>query len=64
MTATLIITTFNWKEALELVLLSIKQQSLMPCKVIIADDGSRDDTRELIDRMIPEMPVPIRHLWH
>lgn len=64
MTATLIITSFNWKEALELVLLSIKQQSLMPCEVIIADDGSRDDTRELIDRMVPEMPVPTRHLWH
>ena len=64
MDITLIITTYNWKEALEIVLLSVQQQSYMPCEVIIADDGSREDTKALIDEYIPKMPVPTHHLWH
>ena len=64
MKISLVITTYNWKEALELVLLSIQHQSFLPCEVIIADDGSREDTKALIDAYIPKMPVPTHHLWH
>ena len=64
MKTTLIITTYNWKEALELVLLSVRVQTRPPHEVIIADDGSRDDTRDLINTMIPNLPVPTHHLWH
>ena len=35
MTITLIITTYNWKEALELVLLSVLQQTRLPDELII-----------------------------
>ena len=62
--SSLIIATYNWKEALELVLLSIVNQSVMPFEVIIADDGSRPDTKKLIDSYREKLPVPLVHIWH
>ncbi len=59
----LIVTTYNWKEALELVLLSVFGQTVLPDEIIIADDGSRPDTKELIDRFREKSPVPIVHVW-
>lgn len=64
LTSSLIITTYNWKEALELVLKSVLNQSLLPTEVIIADDGSREDTKRLIDEYKLKFPVPLIHVWH
>ncbi|KII81203.1 glycosyltransferase family 2 protein [Vibrio renipiscarius] len=64
MKTTLIITTYNWKEALKAVLESVKRQSVMPDEVIVADDGSRDDTKQLIDQFSSDFPVPLIHSWH
>jgi glycosyltransferase involved in cell wall biosynthesis len=63
MKLSLIITTYNWKEALELLLRSIARQSSMPDEVIVADDGSTADTGELVARWAKHLPVPVRHLW-
>ncbi len=60
----LVIPTYNWPEALELVLISLKNQSQLPDEVIIADDGSTDDTRLLIERFKKELSVPLKHVWH
>ena len=60
----LIITTYNRKDALELVLLSVLNQSVLPDEVIVADDGSRDDTRQLVESMAKTFPVPLIHCWH
>ena len=60
----LIITTYNRVDALELVLKSVLKQSIMPDQVVIADDGSGDDTRHLIDRYKKEFSVPLIHCWH
>ncbi len=62
--SSLIIATYNWKEALELVLISVLNQSVMPYEVIIADDGSKDDTRELIDAYRKKFKIPLIHVWH
>lgn len=59
----LIVTTYNWPQALELVLLSIKQQSQLPNEVIIADDGSGAETRQLIAQYQQDFPVPLIHSW-
>ncbi len=59
----LIITTYNRKDALELVLTSVLQQSVLPEEVIIADDGSREDTAQLIALYAAAFPVPLRHCW-
>lgn len=60
----LIISTYNWPEALELCLLSIKKQKVMPNEVIIADDGSGEETKKLIERFQKNFPVPLIHTWH
>jgi len=63
MTSSLIITTYNWKEALELVLLSALEQSELPEEIIVADDGSRIDTKELVLAYKKDAPIPIIHTW-
>jgi len=63
-TVALIITTYNWPKALELVLESVRHQSLMPNEVIIADDGSTDETKKLIKTFQQNFPTKLIHLWH
>lgn len=63
-TISLIISTYNWPEALELCLNSIFTQTIQPFEIIIADDGSRDDTRQLIEKMRKKTNTPIIHIWH
>lgn len=60
---TLIITTYNWKEALELSLKSALAQVEKPLEIIIADDGSTADTAELINSIAENSAVPIVHSW-
>lgn len=59
---TLIITTYNWPEALELVLKSAEQLVEKPLEIIIADDGSTQETKAVID--LYKDSLPIIHLWH
>lgn len=61
---TLITPTYNWPEALELLLLSILDQTVLPNEVIIADDGSGENTKELINKFQSTFPVPLIHIWH
>ena len=60
----LITPTYNWPEALELLLLSLKNQTYLPNEVIIADDGSRKETQQLIKKFQQDFPVPLHHVWH
>lgn len=48
MSVSLIITTYNWPAALDLVLQSVAEQSVAVDEVIIADDGSDTQTSELV----------------
>lgn len=64
MISTLIISTYNWKEALELVLTSVKNQLVLPNEVIIADDGSSSETSNFIEKYKLDFPVPLIHVWH
>lgn len=63
MKTTLLITTYNWPKALELVLYSVLHQHVMPDEVVIADDGSTEETKKLIDRYAEKMPVPVIWVW-
>lgn len=58
----LIISTYNWPQALALVLDSVLQQSHHADEILIADDGSDAATAELIRRY--QKRLPIRHIWH
>jgi len=63
MTCSLVITTYNWPEALELVLKSVRSQTILPDEVIIADDGSGEETRELVKKFQENFPIPLVHSW-
>ena len=60
---TLLITTYNWPEALRLVLYSVKHQYVLPDEVVIGDDGSTDRTRALVQQTAQHFPVPVIHVW-
>jgi glycosyltransferase involved in cell wall biosynthesis len=60
----LIVSTYNWPEALELVLKSIMAQKRLPDEVVIADDGSTSPTQELIKKYQGLLPIPLKHIWH
>jgi len=64
MKLSLIIATYNQREALEKVLAGVSLQNVRPDEILIADDGSDESTRELIDRWRSGVRVPVRHLWH
>ena len=59
----LIVSTYNWPEALNLCLNSIRNQTLLPDEVIIADDGSTEETRILVEKHKQDFPVPLYHIW-
>jgi glycosyltransferase involved in cell wall biosynthesis len=61
--AALLVSTYNWPEALKLVFQSILDQTRMPDEIIIADDGSGTETRKVIDAFRQKCPVPVRHFW-
>lgn len=59
----LIITTYNWPEALRLCLNSVASQSKLPDEVLIADDGSTADTAQVVDEFKNNFSCPIKHIW-
>jgi glycosyltransferase involved in cell wall biosynthesis len=64
MNITVIASTYNAEEWLEKVLLGYRNQSWRDFELIVADDGSRDTTRALVERFAADYPVPLRHVWH
>lgn len=63
MRITVIISTYNAPQWLEKALFGYACQDAKDFEVIVADDGSGPETRRLIERLKPTMPVPLRHLW-
>ena len=63
MRLSLIITTYNRPESLELVLRSIECQTITPEEVIIADDGSTSETKALISRFQQDSELNIIYSW-
>jgi glycosyltransferase involved in cell wall biosynthesis len=61
--ASVVVTTYNNPRYLELVLLGYARQDRADFEVVVADDGSRDETKQLIDRLRPGFPVPLVHAW-
>lgn len=57
-----IISTYNNPAWLEKVLWGYLYQTRPADEIIIADDGSKDDTRRLIESFKDRLPI--RHVWH
>jgi glycosyltransferase involved in cell wall biosynthesis len=59
----LIVTTYNRPDALAAVLAGLLAQDDRGFEVHVADDGSRDDTRALVEDAARDAPVRIAHVW-
>ncbi len=63
MKASVIFSTYNSPAWLEKVLWGFSVQTTKDFEIVIADDGSGQETKELIERLRPEMGVPVKHIW-
>lgn len=59
----LIISTYNWPEALAAVLESVTHQTLPPAEVIVTDDGSAPPTAEAVEKALRTSPLRWAHVW-
>lgn len=59
-----VVTTYNSPRWLEKVLWGYEHQTDPDFELIIADDGSGGDTRDLIERYASKGRLNIRHVWH
>ena len=58
-----LLATYNWPQALKLCLESLSTQTDLDFEIIIADDGSTQATKDLIEETRKCFPVKITHLW-
>lgn len=63
MKTSVIFSTYNSPDWMEKVLWGFFAQTERNFEIIIADDGSREDTRERIARLSADSELPIRHVW-
>jgi glycosyltransferase involved in cell wall biosynthesis len=63
MKASVIFSTYNQTAWLEKTMLGFAAQDRSDFEVLVADDGSKDETRALIERLRPRMPYALKHVW-
>ncbi|MCS6970007.1 MAG: glycosyltransferase family 2 protein [Planctomycetota bacterium] len=61
MRVALIISTYQWPAALRAVLHSVRAQTRRPDEVLIADDGSGEETAATLQEF---RDLPLAHVWH
>ncbi|WP_224996824.1 glycosyltransferase [Cesiribacter sp. SM1] len=62
--ASIIIAIYNKFEFLERVLAGLETQTVKNFEVILADDGSNQETIASIEKYKQRSPLSIKHLWH
>src|SRR5690606_15413403 len=64
LSCSLLISTYNWPQALDCCLNSILDQTVLPNEIIIADDGSKEETKDIIELWREKLKIPLIHVWH
>ena len=59
----ILLATYNWPQALKLCLESLATQTDKNFEIIIADDGSTESTKQVIESFKGSHPALIKHLW-
>ena len=58
-----IISTYNQPEWLKKVLIGYQQQTFNNFEIIIADDGSTEETKAIIEQLSDNSNFTIKHVW-
>jgi glycosyltransferase involved in cell wall biosynthesis len=58
-----IVSTYNRPDALNATLRSLGRQTEKNFEVVVADDGSGPQTRELVRMRTAKLDVPLKHVW-
>jgi glycosyltransferase involved in cell wall biosynthesis len=64
MKLSVLITTYNSETWLEKVLVGYSNQTETDFEVVIADDGSDEKTKRIIEKFSYAYKFPIQHVWH
>lgn len=59
-----ILSTYNRPDALEMVLRSLEVQTWKDFEVVVADDGSTEETRNAVDRFQSQSTLKLKQVWH
>ncbi|WP_198174995.1 glycosyltransferase family 2 protein [Spirosoma arboris] len=62
-TCSVLVATYNRPDVLKRCLKSLFRQSRLPDQIIVCDDGSGPETRQAIQQLQTESPVPLIHVW-
>ena len=62
-TVSVIISTYNHPEWLEKVIWGFQCQTYKDFEVIVADDGSGQETKKLVDELRNKVSFEIKHVW-
>lgn len=60
----IIVSTYNSPEWLEKVIWGFSAQTYKQFEVVIADDGSTNETANLIEKLQSQVVFPIKQVWH
>lgn len=59
-----VLSTCNQPVWLEKVLWGYEAQDTRAFEVIVADDGSRQETYDMLQRVVPQLSYRVKHVWH
>lgn len=59
-----VLSTYNAPLWLEKVIWGYESQTYRDFELVIADDGSGDETAKAVDRLREETSISIKHVWH
>jgi glycosyltransferase involved in cell wall biosynthesis len=59
-----IVTTYNREDALDAALRALAHQSDRNFEIVIAEDGSRPETAQVVENWKSRMPTPLKHVRH
>jgi glycosyltransferase involved in cell wall biosynthesis len=59
----LVVSTYNQPDYLQRVLKAVDRQTLSPSELLLADDGSDENTRQIFKDWSRARPIDCQHLW-